>query len=266
MKLGLETAYYSPLEVPDFEKHSDFFPGRHLEDRYNVTAVWKGKEDYNKLMLMGHHDTVRIGDPANWVIEPAASIVNAVSYMDLKPAHRVLLIGAGFMGLLMVQLIKGYPFSEFVVCDVKESSREMARKCGAQVVCTPEEVEGLFDRVIECSGSQSGLDLAVRSCGMAGDIYLFGWHRFDRTIDFKTQHLRGNRLIHTSPALDDGREYSRYWPMTIKLFERGVFDLSLLISHKYRAEDVDVAFVDSVKREEGFVKSVVYLEGFPGNQ
>ncbi|MBQ2714096.1 MAG: alcohol dehydrogenase catalytic domain-containing protein [Clostridia bacterium] len=203
-----------------------------------------------------------IDDPANWVIEPAASIVNAVSYMDLKPARRMLLIGAGFMGLLMVQLLKGYPFSEFVVCDVKESSRVLAKKCGAQVVCTPDEVEGEFEYVIECSGTQGGLDLAVKSCKKAGDIYLFGWHRFDRTIDFKTQHLKGNRLIHTSPAIDDGREYSRYWPMTIKLFERKIFDLSLLISHKYKAEDIARAFQDSVKREEGFVKSVIYLEDF----
>ncbi len=201
-----------------------------------------------------------IGDPANWVIEPAASIVNAVSYMDLKPADRVLLVGAGFMGLLMIQLIKGYPFSEFVVCDVKESSRKLAVKCGAQTVCKPEEVKGEFNKVIDCTGSQGGLDLAVKSCAKAGDIYLFGWHRTVRTIDFKTQHLKGNRLIHTSPALDDGRDYSRYWPKTIKLFERGIFDLSILISHKYKAEDVKQAFVDSVKREEGFVKSVIYFE------
>lgn len=201
-----------------------------------------------------------LGDPANWVIEPAASIVNAVSYMDLKPADRVLLVGAGFMGLLMVQLIKGYPFSEFVVCDVKQSSRDLAKKCGAEVVCSPDQVTGEFNKVIECSGSQSGLDLAVKACAKAGDIYLFGWHRTQRTIDFKTQHLKGNRLIHTSPAIDDGREYSRYWPKTIKLFERGVFDLSLLISHKYKAEDIKQAFVDSVKREEGFVKSVIYFE------
>ena len=53
-----------------------------------------------------------------------------------------------------------------------------------------------------------------------------------------------------------------YWPMTISLFERGIFDLSLLISHKYCAEDIAKAFEDSVKREEGFAKSVVYLEDF----
>lgn len=201
-----------------------------------------------------------LGDPANWIIEPAASIVNAVSYMDFKPADRVLLIGAGFMGLLMIQLIKGYPFSEFVVCDVKESSRETAKKCGAKVVVKPEEVEGQFDKVIECTGSQSGLDLAVSASGMAGHIYLFGWHRTPRTLDFKTEHLRGTTLVHTSPAIDDGREYSRYWPKTIKLFEQGVFDMSLLISHKYKPEEVEKFFSDSVTREEGFVKSVLYLE------
>lgn len=207
-----------------------------------------------------------IGDPANWVIEPAASIVNAVSYMNLKPADRVLLVGAGFMGLLMIQLIKGYPFSQFVVCDIKESSRELAKKCGAKVVCTPDEVEGEFDKVIECTGSQGGLDLAVSHSGMAGEIYLFGWHRQARTVDFKTQHLRGTVMVNTSPAIDDGREYSRYWPKTIKLFEEGVFDLSVLISHKYTTDEVEQFFVDSVKREEGFVKSVMYLEDYNKNK
>ena len=201
-----------------------------------------------------------IGDPANWVIEPAASIVNAVSYMYLKPADRVLLVGAGFMGLLMVQLIKGYPFAEFVVCDIKESSRELASKCGAKTVLKPEEVEGRFDKVIECTGSQGGLDLAVSHSAKAGVIYLFGWHRQPRTVDFKNEHLLGTVMDNTSPAIDEGREYSRYWPKTIKLFENGVFDLSLLISHKYKAEDIKTAFVDSVKREEGFVKSVIYFE------
>ncbi len=201
-----------------------------------------------------------IDDPANWVIEPAASIVNAVSYMEIKPGDRVLLIGAGFMGLLMIQLVHRYPMSEFVVCDVKESSREMAKVCGAKVVVKPEEVEGYFDKVIEATGSQAGLDMAVKVCGMPGDIYLYGWHRQPRTIDFKSEHTRGHRLIHTAPAIDSEKEYSRYWPKTIKLFEAGIFDMKPLVTHKYKAEDIATAMVDSVKREEGFIKSVFYLE------
>ncbi len=203
-----------------------------------------------------------IDDPANWVIEPAASIVNAASYMNILPGDRVLLIGAGFMGLLMIQLIKGYPMSEFVVCDVKESSRKLAKTCGAKCVVHPDDVSGSFDKVIECSGSQAGLDMAVSLCGMAGDIYLFGWHRQPRTIDFKSEHTKGHRLIHTSPAIDSEKEYSRYWPKTIKLFRAGIFDLKPLITHKYMAEDIERVMADSVERPEGFVKSVFYFENW----
>jgi len=69
-KMGLETEIYSPLDIDDFENHPDYFPGRGLENRYNVTAVWKGKKDENELMLMGHIDTVEIGDIANWEFDP----------------------------------------------------------------------------------------------------------------------------------------------------------------------------------------------------
>lgn len=68
--LGLETELYSPLELEGFTEHPDYRAGRHLENRLNVTACWKGREDRNGLMLMGHHDTVPIGDRSLWTVEP----------------------------------------------------------------------------------------------------------------------------------------------------------------------------------------------------
>ena len=73
--LGLETDLYSPLELDGFTEHPDYMDGRHLEDRYNVTAVWKGSTDTNGLMLMGHHDTETIGDRSLWSFEPLAGEV-----------------------------------------------------------------------------------------------------------------------------------------------------------------------------------------------
>ncbi|MBE6931650.1 MAG: M20 family metallopeptidase [Ruminococcaceae bacterium] len=74
-ELGLETETYSPLDLPDFENHPDYLAGRALENRPNVTARWKGAENVDELMLMGHVDTVPIGDPANWTFEPLAGVV-----------------------------------------------------------------------------------------------------------------------------------------------------------------------------------------------
>lgn len=207
-------------------------------------------------------------DFANWIVEPAASIVNAAWHMSLRPGDRVLLIGTGFMGLLMTQLVSRFPLAEFVAVDVKPFSCQKAKECGAwgTILLDGAGMEtlrsrgsGSFDAVIECSGTQSGLDLAVESCGMAGVIYLFGWHRKPRTVDLKLGHLRGQRLIHTSPALDTGRAYERYWQKTIAMMQAGVFDLSKLMSHKYQAKDIAQCMADSVERRDGFIKSCFYF-------
>lgn len=73
--LGLDSEIYSPMELEGFEKHPDYLPGRNLENRYNVTACWKGLEDRNELMLMGHIDTVKVGDVSNWAFDPLAGVI-----------------------------------------------------------------------------------------------------------------------------------------------------------------------------------------------
>lgn len=74
-ELGLESSLYSPMDLEGFADHPDYMPGRNLEDRYNVTAVWKGEEDQNALMLMAHTDTVQFGDPANWELSPLSGAI-----------------------------------------------------------------------------------------------------------------------------------------------------------------------------------------------
>ncbi len=70
LNMGLESDFYSPMELDGFAEHPDYFPGHGVENRYNTVATWKGKQDVNELMLMGHTDTVVIGDLANWSVDP----------------------------------------------------------------------------------------------------------------------------------------------------------------------------------------------------
>lgn len=211
----------------------------------------------------------KLDDPAHWIIEPAASIVNAVSMMKILPGDRVLLIGVGFMGLMMVQLLSGYPMAEFTVADMKQDNLLLAKQFGAfeTIDISTEEGRaaleayepGHFNVVIDCSGTQGGLDEAVRQCGDAGNIYLFGWHRKSRTIDLKVGHLRGQNILNTSPGADFGRAYERHWATTIELFKRGKIDLRPLITHRYTTEEVVRGMEESCIRGDGFIKSVIYL-------
>lgn len=212
----------------------------------------------------------KLDDPANWIIEPAASIVNAVNMMTIRPGDKVLVIGAGFMGLMMVQLLSGYPMAEYTVADMKAGNLVLAKQFGAfETVDISTDIgkttmdnynSGHFDVVIECSGTQGGLDEAVRQCGDAGRIYLFGWHRKPRTLDMCRSFLRGQNLLNTSPGADTGRAYERHWATTIELFKRGKIDLRPLITHTYSANDIKHAMEESCVRGDGFIKSVVYLD------
>ncbi len=74
-KMGLQTEVYSPLEVPGLSESEDYVPGRNLERRFNVTARLAGERNEDALMLMGHSDTVPIGDAAVWKFPPLFGVV-----------------------------------------------------------------------------------------------------------------------------------------------------------------------------------------------
>ena len=75
-QLELTSEIYSPLELENFEQSSDYFPGRNLENRYNVTAKWKGTEDHDQLMLMAHIDTVELGGEDSWDKPPLSGEIS----------------------------------------------------------------------------------------------------------------------------------------------------------------------------------------------
>ena len=78
---GFESDLYSPMSLEGFSEHPDYLPGKHLENRYNVTATWKGEEDTNEVMLMAHTDTVMFGALANWKRHPlSGDIENGCIY------------------------------------------------------------------------------------------------------------------------------------------------------------------------------------------
>lgn len=75
-EMGLESELYSPMDVADFEHHPDYMEGHSLENRYNVIAKMPGKENQDELMLMGHTDTVQIGDLVNWEKDPLSGEIS----------------------------------------------------------------------------------------------------------------------------------------------------------------------------------------------
>jgi len=73
--LGLETDVYSPDSVPDIKEHPGYLPGRGMEDRPNVTGIWHGLDKNDRIMFAAHTDTMPVGDPLQWTVDPFGGIV-----------------------------------------------------------------------------------------------------------------------------------------------------------------------------------------------
>lgn len=73
--LGITAESYSPLDVPGLTENIDYYPGRHLEERRNVSAVVPGTRHDRKLMAAAHSDTVPIGNRENWSFDPLCGTV-----------------------------------------------------------------------------------------------------------------------------------------------------------------------------------------------
>lgn len=68
--LGYSPCIYSPLEIENIEEHPDYYPGRNLENRYNMSVVIPGSDHSRRLMIAAHSDTVPVGDRSAWTVEP----------------------------------------------------------------------------------------------------------------------------------------------------------------------------------------------------
>ncbi len=171
-ELGLESEMYSPLDIKDFKNHPDYLEGRGLENRYNVNARWRGKEDKDTLMLMAHTDTVEIGDPANWDRDPlSGEIADGKIFGRGACDDKYALASA----LFIIKLLKeeGFvPSSNLVFAAY--SDEEYGGSHGALAAVLKDPCESIV--------SMDGRDEQIWHCGSGGGEMKYTYHTKD-TVD-----------------------------------------------------------------------------------
>lgn len=107
----------------------------------------------------------------------AANMETAVNILwDARPlvGERVLVIGAGVVGLLAGVLLARMPGLDLAICDRDPSRRAVVEALGARFVL-PEDAPGERDLVVHASASAEGLRLALDRCGFEGRILEASW-------------------------------------------------------------------------------------------
>jgi NADPH:quinone reductase-like Zn-dependent oxidoreductase len=103
--------------------------------------------------------------------------LNAVWDSGVGPGDRIVIIGAGVLGLLIASLVARLPGAEVDVVDIDPTRRKVAESFGASFRA-PGEIEAIAiqaDVVFHTSGSAEGLTLSLVCAGLEGAIVETSW-------------------------------------------------------------------------------------------
>jgi threonine dehydrogenase-like Zn-dependent dehydrogenase len=209
-------------------------------------------------------------DWAKAVLEPTVCVVNLLEKSGIRPGDHVVVVGAGYMGLITLQgLVRGSWAGRITAFEIRPERLELARKLTPDAFDPDSAVgraaiegiirEGGADVVIEFAASDSGFVLAnrlIRKIG--GNLVIGSWHRSDVTFDGTLWHMSGVNVLNLSPM--SNRNYTELIPRTGALFLRGVYTPGDYVTHAVRYDDV--AEVNRVLRisgtkEDGYIKGAI---------
>ena len=100
--------------------------------------------------------------------------LNAIWDSGAGPGDRIVVVGAGVVGLLIARLAARLPGADVTVVDVDPARAEFALKLGASFA-TPAEEPGGADVVFHASVTPQGLATAIHAAGFEGTVVEVSW-------------------------------------------------------------------------------------------
>ena len=203
--------------------------------------------------------------------EPLGCVMNIFERAQIEAHHRVAIVGAGFLGLLLTQLAAKLG-AQVVVLSRRSYALDLARRAGAcETIPTSDyyvardqawklsENRG-YDRVIEAVGSQSALDLASALCAEYGRLVIAGYHQDGpRQVDMQQWNWRALDVVNAHERSTD--RYVCGVERAITAVMDGRMDPFPLFTHQLSLRELDDAFELTRSRPDGFIKAVVRVEG-----
>ena len=208
------------------------------------------------------------------LVEPAAVGMHAAMLADVKPGKKIIILGAGCIGLMTLQACKCLGATEIAVVDVLEKRLIMAEQLGATVVINGTKEDTIArcqqftedmgaDIVFETAGSAVTIKQAPYLVMRGGKIMIVGTVPGDSAINF----LKINREVTIQTVF----RYANRYPVTIEAISSGRFDVKSMVTHIYDYRDVQQAFEESVnnvekKRRKVMISDIRYWENDATNK
>jgi NADPH:quinone reductase len=204
--------------------------------------------------------------------EPMACAVNITKRWGVAEGDVVVLLGTGFLGALLLQLLRvpgGPKPSRVLAVSRRKLPGDLADRLGIDEMLTYEDdVRGrvgeltggrMADVVVEATGKQEPLDLGADLTRVRGRLVIAGYHQDGpRTVNMQLWNWRGIDVVNAHER--DPEVYTRGMREGVRLLAEGALDLDPLITHTFPLSEINRAFRTAEERPQGFLKSVVLAE------
>jgi L-iditol 2-dehydrogenase len=196
--------------------------------------------------------------------EPLGCVVEALRRARLDTGDRVAVVGLGFMGLVLLQLLATSDTGEIVAVDTRDDACRAALANGASTVFSPAEIldrsdmrDG-FDVVFEVTGVQAGLDLATTLTRPHGTMDIVGYHQSQRTVDMQAWNWKALDVV--NGHVRDRHRLTESIRRGLDVVAAARINYQSLITHRYPLGLIDQAYVDMRAKPDGFIKAVIVLD------
>jgi (R,R)-butanediol dehydrogenase/meso-butanediol dehydrogenase/diacetyl reductase len=172
------------------------------------------------------------------IVEPLAVALRAVERSGARYGDRVLVLGAGPIGLLITATLRSVMASEITVVEPSRKRRDLACTLGATSTHDPAEFEELlrerdadsFDVAIDSAGSAKALDTAILACRNGGRILCVSRYKRPATVD--PNRLRAEVTLVSTQA------YCGEFPAAIEGLMHGDFDVAPVVTKRISLEQI----------------------------
>jgi L-iditol 2-dehydrogenase len=189
-------------------------------------------------------------DEEGALMEPLSVGIWACRKAGVSAGDRVLVTGAGPIGLLAMQVARAFGATELVVSDTNEHRLELAERTGATRTVAPGGELGEVDALIECSGHPAALADGIGAVRPAGTAVIVGMG--PGTAAEVPMALIQNREIWLTGTF----RYANTYPTAIALAASGRVDLPSIVTGRYALDDAEAA-LRAAREDPASVKVMV---------
>jgi L-iditol 2-dehydrogenase len=188
------------------------------------------------------------------MLEPLGVALHALDLGHVRIGSTAAVVGAGPIGLLMVQAVRRAGATRVLVIEPLQHRRDAALRLGADVALDPAEASddavlleaaggAGADVAFEFAGPDTAVEAAMRAVRPGARVVLGGIPDGDRT-SFSAALARRKGL-----TLVLVRRMNDAYPRALRLVEHGLIDVASVVSHRFPLDRVEHAFAVAAQRE-----------------